>query len=290
MDIAATPRCRLSRGPRAPDRAGLAVRDRGDRNRRASATRVFKNAPPTLRDAFLAGRAHGDKTFLVYQRRARQLRGVSRALARVAAEHCSGSACARATASRSRCATCRNGRSRSSARCWSARSRRRSTPGEPGRSSNTAWPTPARRSPSSTASVSSACSSICRTARRSSACFVSRESRGGRASARRKLEDVIGERQRLGRAARPAAARRSISQPDDDATIFYTSGTTGKPKGALGTHRNSCTTILARALRASPALRCGAANPLPAPDPERAAEARAARRCRCFIRPAASRR
>ncbi|KAJ3314781.1 hypothetical protein HDU76_002346 [Blyttiomyces sp. JEL0837] len=26
--------------------------------------------------------------------------------------------------------------------------------------------------------------------------------------------------------------------PDDDATLLYTSGTTGKPKGALGTHRN----------------------------------------------------
>jgi long-chain acyl-CoA synthetase len=27
-------------------------------------------------------------------------------------------------------------------------------------------------------------------------------------------------------------------EPDDEATIFYTSGTTGNPKGALGTHRN----------------------------------------------------
>jgi steroid-24-oyl-CoA synthetase len=31
--------------------------------------------------------------------------------------------------------------------------------------------------------------------------------------------------------------------PDDDATIFYTSGTTGKPKGALGTHRNMVTNV-----------------------------------------------
>ncbi|MCB1647021.1 MAG: acyl--CoA ligase [Pseudomonadales bacterium] len=32
--------------------------------------------------------------------------------------------------------------------------------------------------------------------------------------------------------------------PEDEATIFYTSGTTGQPKGALGTHRNICTNLL----------------------------------------------
>ena len=32
--------------------------------------------------------------------------------------------------------------------------------------------------------------------------------------------------------------------PDDDATMFYTSGTTGHPKGAVGTHRNATTNLM----------------------------------------------
>ncbi len=55
-------------------------------------------------------------------------------------------------------------------------------------------------------------------------------------------------------------------EPEDDATIFYTSGTTGKPKGALGTHRNFVCNIGAAGISAARSfLRRG--EPVPAPDP-----------------------
>jgi long-chain acyl-CoA synthetase len=54
---------------------------------------------------------------------------------------------------------------------------------------------------------------------------------------------------------------------DDDATIFYTSGTTGKPKGALATHRAINTNIItAGAAQARAFLRRGEAPPAPDPD------------------------
>lgn len=43
----------------------------------------------------------------------------------------------------------------------------------------------------------------------------------------------------------PNAAMPDVQlDPNDDATIFYTSGTTGKPKGAVGTHLNMMTNTL----------------------------------------------
>ena len=54
--------------------------------------------------------------------------------------------------------------------------------------------------------------------------------------------------------------------PDDPAAIFYTSGTTGKPKGALGSHRNLTTNILSTGYTtARAALRRGETPPEPAP-------------------------
>jgi long-chain acyl-CoA synthetase len=55
-------------------------------------------------------------------------------------------------------------------------------------------------------------------------------------------------------------------QPDDPATIFYTSGTTGKPKGALGSHRNLTTNILSTGFTSARAsLRRGEMPPEPSP-------------------------
>jgi long-chain acyl-CoA synthetase len=54
-------------------------------------------------------------------------------------------------------------------------------------------------------------------------------------------EDVLGD------VPADAALPGVDLEPEDLATIFYTSGTTGRPKGALGTHRNICGNLLSLA-------------------------------------------
>ncbi|MDP1875725.1 class I adenylate-forming enzyme family protein [Phenylobacterium sp.] len=81
-----------------------------------------------------------------------------------------------------------------------------------------------------------------------------------------KLEDVIGDANSWAKLPDVALPDVEIDQ-DDDATIFYTSGTTGKPKGALGTHRGVNSNILtAASAGARRFLRRGEMPP--APDPE----------------------
>lgn len=93
-------------------------------------------------------------------------------------------------------------------------------------------------------------------------------SRGGSAelaAPAERLEDVIGAAPTwasLPDADIPAAEIAA----DDDATIFYTSGTTGFPKGALGTHRNLVTNIFSGAYNATVSvLRRGEVPPDPVP-------------------------
>ncbi|MFN2100038.1 class I adenylate-forming enzyme family protein [Altererythrobacter sp. MF3-039] len=80
-----------------------------------------------------------------------------------------------------------------------------------------------------------------------------------------RLEDTIGSPNDF--ADLPPAELPEVDiAPDDEATIFYTSGTTGQPKGALGTHRNLCTNIMSSGYSAACAvLRRGETLPDPVP-------------------------
>ena len=81
-----------------------------------------------------------------------------------------------------------------------------------------------------------------------------------------KLETVIGGPELWGSLPDQALPAADI-EPDDDATIFYTSGTTGKPKGALASQRNINSNIMAGAIGAARSfLRRGERPPEPDPN------------------------
>ncbi len=79
------------------------------------------------------------------------------------------------------------------------------------------------------------------------------------------LEQIIGPPQAWATLPEQPLPDATIA-PDDDATIFYTSGTTGAPKGALGTHRNMMSNIMTGGYSgARSALRRGETPPEPTP-------------------------
>jgi long-chain acyl-CoA synthetase len=82
--------------------------------------------------------------------------------------------------------------------------------------------------------------------------IVAREE-GGLPAGVHRFEDLVGA------ASEATTLPQASLEPEDDATIFYTSGTTGRPKGALGTHRNICGNIPSLAIGAArAAIRGGA--------------------------------
>ena len=95
--------------------------------------------------------------------------------------------------------------------------------------------------------------------------IVSR-ARGDLGAGVQRLEDLIGAPNDWASLSDVPLPADATLVPEDDATIFYTSGTTGNPKGALGTHRNLTTNIMSGGYAAARSyLRRGEMPPEPTP-------------------------
>ena len=205
--------------------------------------RVWKNAPPTLREVFLAGRMHGDKTFLVYEDERATFEAFARATLAIAE-----ALTAEGVVKGDRVMIAMRNLPE-----WPAAFFGALLVGAIAVPLN-AWWTGAELEYALTdcgakvaivdaerlerlADALPRCPALRRV-------FVSRASSLPTDAMTRRLEDITGivnDWCRLPDRPVPAVA----IDPEDDATIFYTSGTTGQPKGALGTHRNSVTTVVA---------------------------------------------
>jgi long-chain acyl-CoA synthetase len=227
-------------------------------------TRVWKNAPPTIRDLVALGRAHGDKTFLVYEDDRATFESFTRAALAVAAELTK-----QGVKKGDRVALIMRNLPE-----WPAVFFGATIVGAIVTPLNAWWTGPELEyglvdSGSKVAFVDA--ERLERIAEHLVNCpalktvYVSRYQDELPHPIVRRLEDVLGKVNDWGKL--PAGEMPTVPlEPDDDATILYTSGTTGKPKGALGSHRNMLTNIFSSASAAARNfLRRG--EPVPAPDP-----------------------
>ena len=230
-------------------------------------TRIWKNAPPTLRDLLLVGRTHGDKIFLVYENDRASFEAFTRASLAIAEELTK-----QGVKKGDRVAIIMRNLPE-----WPAIFFGAAIVGAIVTPLNAWWTGPELEyglvdSGSKIAFVDA--ERLERIAEHLVNCpdlkrvTVSRSSEELNHPIVARLEDVIGK---VGDWMKLPAGEMPIVAlaPDDDATILYTSGTTGKPKGALGTHRNMLCNIFASAsVAARNFLRRG--EPVPAPDPNAA--------------------
>ncbi len=227
--------------------------------------KAWKNSPPSLRSVVEAGRAHGERIFLVYEDERVSFEAFHRAVATLAKEFAS-----QGVAKGDRVAIVMRNLPE-----WVVAFYAGASLGAIVTPLNAWWTGPeleygltdsgakivvldAERYERLTEHLPN-CKDLVRV-------YVSRESDEIAHPEVTKLEDVLGDANSWGDLPDLALPDVEIDQ-DDAATIFYTSGTTGKPKGALGTHRGVNSNILtAGAAGARRFLRRGEMPPAAEPD------------------------
>ena len=234
---------------------------------RGRKVRTWKNAPPTLRDVFVAGRAHGDKVFLVLDDERVTFDAFSRATLKLAAQ-----LQADGVTKGDRVAVVMRNLPE-----WPVAFFAASLCGAIVTPLNAWWTGGELEyglTDSGTKLLLIDAERLARLTEHLPSCadlehvYVTRTDDYGPESANplvKRLSEVIGHSEdwaRLPEGALPDVAL----EPEDDATIFYTSGTTGKPKGALGTHRNIVSNIMASGSSVARSyLRRGEQPPSPVP-------------------------
>jgi len=215
-----------------------------ERDIRGVRTRVWKNAPPTMRELFVLGRAYGGRTFVVYRDERASYQGFARAALAVAealqqAGIGKGDRVAIAMRNVPEWPVALFG-------CLLA--------GGVATLLNAWWTGPELEYGLADSGAKIAivdrerlerlfehlhnCPALERV-------FVSRDNEQVAHPKVAKLESIIGEVNSWHLLPDRPLPKVPLD-PDDDATILYTSGTTGKPKGAIGTHRNCCSAVMAR--------------------------------------------
>ena len=229
-------------------------------------TRTWKNVPPTLRDVFLAGRSHGDKIFIVLDDERVSFDAFSRAALRLSAQ-----LVADGVKKGDRVAIVMRNLPE-----WPVAFFAATLAGAIVTPLNAWWTGPELEyglSDSGTKILICDSERLARiaphlpeltTIERIYVTRSTEEPLGDPREAR--LGSIIGQPNDWAEIADRALPQVDLG-PEDDATIFYTSGTTGKPKGALGTHRNIVSNIMASGFAAARAyLRRGEMPPAPDPD------------------------
>jgi long-chain acyl-CoA synthetase len=207
-------------------------------------TRVWKNAPPTMRELFLLSRSHGDKTFLVYGDERASYEAFARAaLAMADALQQAG------VKKGDRVAIAMRNLPE-----WPAAFFGSLLVGGVATLLNAWWTGPELEYGLGDSGAKVAIVDRERFERLAGhlhnlpaleRIFVSRSNAEAAGPRITTLESVIGDVNAWHQLPDRPLPNVPLA-PDDDATILYTSGTTGKPKGALGTHRNSCLSVLTR--------------------------------------------